>query len=100
MENKIACLMKIWQNRKNKHVLAEMQCPHSEARVHLCTRDAGVMEKLLICPGPDEPAFTKHVLPKQPVKKASGGISTTSKPDLFLCKQSYTKQISLTNIFK
>lgn len=56
--------MKIWQNKENKHMLSEMQCPHSEARLHLGTRDAGVIEKLLICPGPDEPAFAKHILPK------------------------------------
>lgn len=46
-------------------MLAEMQCPHSEARVRVDTRDAGVMEKLLVHPGLDKPAFTKHTLPKK-----------------------------------
>lgn len=64
----------------------EMQCPHSEGKVHLDTRDAGAVEKLLVHPGLAKPAFTKHILPKKPLKKASEGIGTTSKPDLFLWK--------------
>lgn len=45
-------------------MLTEMQCPHNEARVRLDTRDAGVMEKLLLCPGLDKPAFAKHTAKK------------------------------------
>lgn len=70
----------------NLLVLAEMQCPHSKDRVHLATKDAAVMEKLLVHPGLDKPTFTKHMLPKKPLKNASGDITTASKPDLFLCK--------------
>lgn len=57
-------------------MLAEMQCPHHEARVCLDTRDTGVMRKLLVCPGLDKPAFTKYMLSKKPWKKASGDIGT------------------------